>query len=969
MEKINDDHSNDEGHSQRPGGAEFVELPVPAAGPEAYLTTLQNADWSTFTPSRDLSRLRTSLTELEQTHGVTDAHWFATGQIEKAGAVLRHPHSHPVEIDALALSPCGRYLAVGSWCGDDYERGGALQVWELATGRCVNVLDGIHGGIGWPNYARTIQWSANGDRLAVAFNTNIVGLWNPFGEDVEPIGTADVTDGNSRPPEFAVAPEGTHAYIATWSPYDVLGCIAPLSEGSFYYNSYHEEQVPQWLDRPLPEAVKDILGDTKVSFDRVFWSRDGARIYGYGRAGWACSIDVVSRQVSWITKVGDKAEAPVWSRDERLFATVLGGQVVISDAETGRPVAELPDCPGALGLSWGARGNVARLAVALSADDDEHGRKWFRRWGRSKTSRSGVAIYDDGRHRYDVDVMVMDSGDWNLWDATPWAWAPDGERAACLTYDGIEIWSLADKPKWLRTFDAPEGVFGLLWGADDVVVAVGMHVPIEEVNNTLRFVRASDGEVLGDFTFLREPSGPRPLELDGEDVGEDLRADGFGDPTFVLDDETWAAAFGQGLVIAPEDRRDDLDALLAWTVDRRFAWPIRWGGLDVVPDALAAAERLGSPLDEYLEEFRGRTGPPPAAEAWPPPNPATLDDLFQVALESVLPLHEGWDTHVSENLRHAARLRARRGEVPGATELLDAIPTESERLRGTADVAMILAMAGRTAEAREIFTLTDADVKEVLDDYNIALGASSVGGACAALGDTARADVWFDRARAGIEPETNEGENRLAVAWALVECGRVDEARAVWREVTTTPSTFYSAPLLAYLVRSGRDDLVREILPLRTKSGMEYVTWNDGEEEPLGHLEEGWFDGWEAVEVFTSLGRPDLVREWAQIYGDRYAWEELLEKAERNAALGRASRPTEADVAGLTDEYATLQKTPRAKREHPTELLIQQAAMCNHLSAVLSLIPALPDDDFNGRAKSAFRSLWIAATRADVEPW
>ncbi|MEV4113398.1 hypothetical protein [Nonomuraea sp. NPDC049695] len=40
------------------------------------------------------------------------------------------------------------------------------------------------------------------------------------------------------------------------------------------------------------------------------------------------------------------------------------------------------------------------------------------------------------------------------------------------------------------------------------------------------------------------------------------------------------------------DPDGDLDGVLAWTVDRRFAWPVRWGALDVVPDAEAASALL-----------------------------------------------------------------------------------------------------------------------------------------------------------------------------------------------------------------------------------------------------------------------------------------------------------------------------------------------------------------------------------------
>ncbi|MFF0268519.1 hypothetical protein [Kribbella sp. NPDC004536] len=916
-----------------------MHIPPPENGPGQFLTALQNADWATFETAHDLGPLRTALAELQQEYGVTDAHRFATEQLRAAGAVLRHPDGHLVEIDALALSPCGRYLAVGSWCGDDYERGGVLQVWELYSGRCVNKLDGIPGGVGWPGYARSIQWSPDGQRVAVAFNTNMVGLWDPFGaEGEEPIGDASVTDGGSRPPDFAFAPDGTRAYIGMRAEREVHGCIAPLKQGHFFYNTYDEHSPqPAWLAETLPPSIKARLGDNELFFAQGFWSRDGARIYGYSRREWAASIDVGSGQVVWLEGAATHGQAPAWSLDERLLAVHLDGRLLIADALTGGLMAELPGLPGAQ-LCWGPRG---RLAVVLT---DHH----FPR----------VVVHDPDGRSHHLHVAPKDA-DWELPDVTAWAWSPDGEFAACLTTAGqVEIWAPGDYPESVDVFDVPDTTSGVIWGADGVIVAAG--------RTTLRFIGASTGDVLGDFRFLQEPYAARPLDLDGADLGADLQYEEHGDPSFVLDEDTWAAAFAPGLVIAPDGRRAELDRLLSWVVDRRYSWPTWWGELEIVPDAATAAGRLGAPYEEYLQPFVDAPEPAPA-ETWPPPNTATVEDLFQLALQSVGPLHRGWDTHVSENLRHAARLRARRGEVQGAVEMLARVPTPSERLRGTADVALILAAAGRPNDARAVFTVTEAEIDSVLDEYNVPLIASSLGGAYTALGDTARGDAWFARARAAIEPETNPGQHRLAVAWALVECGRVDEARAVWQGATTTPSMFYTTPFLAYLVRTGRDDLARELFTLRGTSGMEYVAYSDdGQQEYLGHLDEGWFDGWDGVEMLASLGRPDLIRDWARVFGDGYAYEDVLAKAE---AKDRGPRPTPADVSALVDEYGTLRKTPRAARQHPTQLLIRQAAECHHLGAVLNLVQALPDDDFNGRPGAAFQALWIAATGTATEPW
>lgn len=111
---------------------------------------------------------------------------------------------------------------------------------------------------------------------------------------------------------------------------------------------------------------------------------------------------------------------------------------------------------------------------------------------------------------------------------------------------------------------------------------------------TLRFVGAFSGDVLGDFIFGRYFDEERsPLDSDCETLHGMFQADAF-----PLADSSWCAiadpAVGPAaaLVVADGDRLDDLDAVLAWTVDRRYAWPVRWGRLDVVPSAEAAAALL-----------------------------------------------------------------------------------------------------------------------------------------------------------------------------------------------------------------------------------------------------------------------------------------------------------------------------------------------------------------------------------------
>lgn len=763
-----------------------------AADPAALLAVLQGAEWSAFAAERDLPPLRARLLEFERTHGVTEAHRFATDRIRGLGDTrLQHPYGHSTEITSFDVSPCGRYLATGSWVGDDYHRGGALQIWEVASGRCVNTLQRIEGGVGWPDHDDAIQWSADSTRVGLAYNTNQVGVFDPFETrtaNTYPVASASVTDGASRPPTWALAPDGRRAFISSGSPCSIKGCVVPLEAGHlFWLPRYAPPSHPYLLPETLPEEF-GTEDDELWLDDGVGWSPDGTRLYAY---------------------------------------------------------------------------------------DDEHERDLVIDLA---TKRVGLAVEED----------------------------------------------------------EPE-----LAGGTDGTGGVGVSVDPTRVT----FRRPDTGGELGDFTFLREPPGPRLLEDDY--VLEQHNV------TFALDDHTWCAAFEEGVVIAPADRRADLEAVLTWSVDRRFAWPVRWGGLDVVPDVRTAAERLGEDgLGYFVRKYVERMEPAEAKRdgAWPPPNTATMDDLFTAVRESVSELGSNWNFAVNEYLGDAARLRARRGEPEGAAQLLDAIPGTDERVAASAQVAMILARAGRTEQARAVFAFAEPRAEAALGKYNVASVASSVAGAHHALGDTAAADAWFARALDAIEPETNPWQNRLAVIWALAECGRVDEARSLWTSAENRPNSFRSEPWLLCLLGTDRLDIAEEFLEACVPA----------RERPSS-----------MIKALVELGRPDLIRSW--LADSWYIPDEAYERAQA-IADGAPRRslpptPTEEEIAALAEAHARLLKTPRAKRQMPTEELIGQAADCGHLSAVLDLLGDLPAHDFNHRPKAAFSAVWRAATGHYQAQW
>ncbi|MEU8912122.1 BRCT domain-containing protein [Streptomyces nigrescens] len=530
----------------------------------------------------DLVALRERLLKLEREQGITEEHRAATRELRASqGTLLRHPYGHKADINDYALSPCGRYLATGTLTGDDY--GGTLQIWEMGTGRCVNVI-GIEGGIGRPGYERSIQWSADGRRIGLAYNTHHIGVFDPFSPYLGSVTLAAclITDGSARPVPWALAPDGNQIFVNSGTPCEVGGCIVPMESGELHWTSRdakpgHPFLLADRLREDLRTGEMDAHDAVTLQADGwVRWSQDGTRLQAQGGSRGhteAFVIDVSSGQVRWLAGVG---ELTAWSPDDRLLVHYDKGLCFL-DAVTGKPNGKGAGHQGVSALQWGMQGDVPRLAALVGE-------------GNASGAQPGVLIHDEDRFRYRLDVTPVEEG---MVYADSWAWAPSGDAGAWLTADGrVEVWSLdGDEPQRLRTLDVPSETGVLLWGADDVLVAMSP--------TTLRFLRAGSGEVLGDFTFLHTPRGPKPL-------GDNYWF--FARRHFAPDDAAWCALFEEGVVIAPDGRgAESLDRVLAWTVDERLAWPVRWGQLAVVPDARSAGYALGdAPNGEWLREYWDR---------------------------------------------------------------------------------------------------------------------------------------------------------------------------------------------------------------------------------------------------------------------------------------------------------------------------------------------------------------------------
>lgn len=847
------------GPGEGPAGASAFAGLDPSQAGDALARAVEALPWKDFDLDRDLPPLREALYAHEAAHGVTAAHRAATARVRPLAALV-HAHGHDVEIGWADLSPDGRFLATGSWVGDDYDRGGVLQIWDVRAGRCVNLLR-VRGGVGWPDYGPCVQWRPDGRRVGLTFDTNGVGSFDPFGKWGEPESCAYITDGWSRPPAWAWSPNSRDVYVACWGPNLALGAIVPLVGA---------RPEPRWCQPVGRSDPDDENSEPRLQpMKHVSW-RLPERIVGHSTWAQLFAIDAKTGKLLW----EGKAHPPVsFSPDGEEFAMHPAG-IAYYDAKTGLPNGKLPLHVGAESFAWSRDGS--RLAAIVRPRNP---------W----KAEPGVFVYDAGVYRYCPDAPTPRAN-----DTYAVAFSPDGRKLAITSRGRLQIWELGDAPVLRLDVAAPGGA--VTYG-DGTLIAWG--------GFGLRFVRESDGAVVGDFKPAIEASGESPLAVDGDDRGE-LWA---WNPAFPLDAERVAAALPEGVVIGPPEATasvDEIDRKIAWAAGRKFAWPWRWGETTIWPDAAAACADRVAPAT--LKRTFGKRVKAPARAAksktWPPPG-GSLDAIAGLLEEGIRLIRDGY--HGNDYRRNYAVRTMALGMFDRAAAALDGgpgwadwDPWFSAFARGE---TVMTALSGRVAGAPALTAEQTATLRRWLTEAEALLQEQAVqkrgpcrplavvGAGWLLLGEAKRGEPLLAAAVAAIEPEHNATEHRRVVAEAFAAIGRAREAIDHLTGGEGKPSwTQTPAAIVAITRRASAADVAHLFARMKAKGAHnEFVLLNRG----LSRLIE--LRAWDAaaawIKGFDGLAtRPAQARLAA-------AMAETDETSQAEASLAARLKPDEASQA------------------------------------------------------------------------
>lgn len=794
---------------------------------QELLKSLQEADWTQFQMEEDATILRSLLLEIEEKEGVSEVHAWV---IEKLNSLqelyLMHNFGHEAKLTAATLSPDGKYLITGSDVPSDYDLGGVVQVWELASGRCVNSISYLDYGIGSErnSVAGTFKWSHDKKELGLVYSENLVTHLNPFERAKKvtkpPVKTCIGFLGGSGYADYAWSPNGKEMAFAYFVEENQLPIRIQYLHGQWAYDDLYQlytederdsdDYIECTIDEVLPEKESPIqFTEEEFPFlSWIGWSKDNTRIFGHSfnriynsGTGRAYCIEALTGKPIYTIEVGRYV---AWSPAEQYFAYTLpaggGGMLqptqraaytgfVIADATTGKTIFENSALENIIEFHW----QEEQLAIITHQADN---------------LKASVQIYQNNQFFCAFETSPLPDDD-DFPDRNLWTWSPNGKEGVLRTERGLEHWEIKKNSILYNTYEYAKDVEAIFWGTEEVLACVGskridfIHLPNKQVLHS-QLMTGSREEII--------PDKPSPLLTDNQNYNAEF-------PTFPLfpfpnpqqkEEYHWLAAFPfgtQGPVVCPEEFQSELDSQLQYVLQysedsAAIALPFRWKPCSIYPNMLAALETnalsnyfdskavrdLKEMLNNQLEElpFDLTVIVPQTEKKSPLETFLSYYDNAIDNLESDLSLHTRNEHYYLQSI-YLSLLGKPKIALSRAEKIDDSYSK-------TAAMAQAILFAAYTQQKENaVFLINELEkqiAKQEFDEWNYTYTYAPLYGAYRLLEEEEKAAESLEKSKIGIENESNYFQKWRLLAEAYFYNADFEEVLNIYEEYGDKGGTF-----------------------------------------------------------------------------------------------------------------------------------------------------------------------------------
>ncbi len=573
-------------------------------------------DWASFTWERDAEPLIDLLNYKEKTEKTSDLHYLCSERLLALNKDLRtkffkltHRYGHFTDMVAFGASPDGHYFATGSWVGDDYDAGGELMIWDVKTGRCVNKMHSVEGGVGWPDYSGCIKWSPDGSKFALVVNTNGLAVIDPFTDTYSEDAVFYETDGWSRPMQWCWQPEAKALFLACWTDScKVPGCVAPLARNTFPLSkpySFNQAFAANLFTKKEIEKSDNHYDEEATSpltnYNKMGWSSKGFlfgkdNAYAYTLNPQTRSLGTVIKQVNsasawspdgdYLLRVREK-DIEVFTNEGAQLQTIHVGNDLIGNALKNK---KSKSSDSMLEVSIGDNG-VPTLLFGRTPIKDIERIYWHQNpkeclFAAAVLGKFGyLAFYRNFELVGIVNTNIIDIGSWSLGDALPFTFSPDGSRAVSLSNGGkVTIWDLENTKNGVQIsteFAVNSSAEGVFYPSSDRIITIH--------ESAIYFYDTEKGTAINHYTTVIETDKP---DLAFSPLGALGNHFNF-NPYFPIahqEQTHWIAAFETGLVICEKELVPRLNTELCFTLGNRYTWSYHWAKPHIATDLQTALQ-------------------------------------------------------------------------------------------------------------------------------------------------------------------------------------------------------------------------------------------------------------------------------------------------------------------------------------------------------------------------------------------